>query len=84
MSNKVRLYRFYNIFVEAYGEPFAICDNHFKNHITPKTCVLHKIANDSMIKCNQCGQENIDSQIGDAIESQVDDALEARHHNHRS
>lgn len=54
---EVRVYRFYNMSVSKYGEPFALCDKHFKTQKIPNNCILNKIANKSNLLCVKCEEQ---------------------------
>ena len=58
MSGKARrLYRLYNIKASKHGEPFCLCDFHYKNWTPPVTCVVEKIADRALWMCNQCDDD---------------------------
>lgn len=58
MSGKARrLYRLYNLNAMAYGEPFSMCDFHYKEWTPPVTCFVEKVADGALWPCNQCSNE---------------------------
>jgi hypothetical protein len=50
-SGPVRLYRFYNMEVSRYGEPFALCDGHRKEQPIPAACTLDCMADNARREC---------------------------------
>ena len=58
MAGKARrLYRLYNIKAAAYGEPFSMCDFHYKDWKPPNTCIVEKVADGALWPCNKCSNE---------------------------
>jgi len=53
-TNRVRLYRFYNINIGARGEPFAMCDKHKKQYNTPDNLILELIGGKTDMECDKC------------------------------
>ena len=51
------LYRFYNMEASKYGEPFILCDKHYKNQKVPNNCTLNKIADKSNLPCIKCMEQ---------------------------
>lgn len=49
-----RLYRFYNMDLSRYGEPFALCDAHADTQKIPSNCDLQKIADKAVQACAKC------------------------------
>jgi len=49
-----RLYRFYNINQAKHGEPFCMCDFHYKNYTPPITVIMETIADDCRWPCTEC------------------------------
>jgi len=70
--SQVRLYRFFNFEVGKRGEPWAMCDPHYKNYRPPITCIIEKLADQAEWPCNQCEQET-----DAAIEASLEASLEA-------
>ena len=48
------MYKIYNIEKMKYGEPFTLCDKHFKNWIDklPRNILVEKVADKSLEPCN--------------------------------
>ena len=48
-----RVYKIYNIERGAYGEPFTVCDNHYKKWAgeLPRNLLVEKIADMSLEAC---------------------------------
>ena len=53
-KNLIKLYRFYNLNVGKYGEPFGLCDKHFKTYKIPDNVVMTCIASNTVYPCEFC------------------------------
>lgn len=56
-TNKVRLYRFYNVDVQKQGKPFSMCDRCREKYEIPHNCLMDCIADESKQLCNTCEQK---------------------------
>ncbi len=54
---QVRLYRFFNIDADKYGEPFALCDGCKPKQPIPESCILSLIAIGAIDPCDLCGTQ---------------------------
>jgi hypothetical protein len=45
------MYRFYNTERSMFGEPFSLCERHFKEQPIPSACTINKIAEKSLQSC---------------------------------
>lgn len=50
-KNKIRLYRFFNVNKEAYGEPFGMCDKCNDGYAIPPFLVLEKLSDETDYAC---------------------------------
>lgn len=50
----VTAYRMYNVNVHKYGEPFGMCNPHFKKWNKPNFVILEKLGEKSPLPCNEC------------------------------
>lgn len=60
---KAKLFRLYNIDLNRYGEPFALCEEHEKVQEIPENCMLIMIAIEAVEECNTCWQESDEGKV---------------------
>lgn len=54
-----RLYRFFNIKQSKHGEPFCMCDFHYKSYVPPLTVIMETIADHCRWPCTECDEEEL-------------------------
>ena len=50
-TRQARLYRFHNVEVDKYGDPFAMCDKCKESYRPPANCIMNKIADKAVEGC---------------------------------